>query len=128
MMEQSDRVLTALIDARDAARSDYAVYFGFDSAEITPEGADLLTDAIEQITLEGRGNVSLMGFTDSAGDSRYNQLLAMRRANAVRSYIQQRTDRPIRFEIMPVGEAEAVRDTGDGVIEALNRRVELILR
>jgi len=128
MMDQSGDVLSSLVNARAAGSSDFSVYFGFDSDEITPEGADVLADTVEQLKLEDRGTVSLMGFTDSAGDSRYNQLLAMRRANAVRSYIQQRAGRPVRFEIMPVGEAEAVRDGGDGVTQALNRRVEIILR
>lgn len=128
MMDQAGDVLSSLVNARATGTSDFAVYFGFDSDEITPEGADVLADTIEQLKLDDRGTVSLMGFTDSAGDSRYNQLLAMRRANAVRSYIQQRTNRPVRFEIMPVGEAEAVRNGGDGVTQALNRRVEIILR
>jgi len=128
MMDQSGDVLSSLVNARAAGSSDFSVYFGFDSDTITPEGADVLADTVEQLKLEDRGTVSLMGFTDSAGDSRYNQLLAMRRANAVRSYIQQRAGRPVRFEIMPVGEAEAVRNGGDGVTQALNRRVEIVLR
>ena len=128
MMEQSGDVLSTLLEARNTSGADYSVYFGFDSAEITPEGEDVLVDALEQMASSDRGTLSLMGFTDSAGDSRYNQLLAMRRANAVRSFIQKRADRPVRFEIMPVGEAEAVKNGGDGVSEALNRRVELVLR
>ncbi len=128
MMDQSDGVLSSLVNARSLGSSDFAVYFGFDSAEITPEGEDVLGDTIEALTLENRNTVSLMGFTDSAGDSRYNQLLAMRRANAVRQFIQQRTDAPVQFEIMPVGEAEAVQNGGDGVTEALNRRVEIVLQ
>ncbi len=128
MIEQNGGVLSSLIEARSSGTGDYAVYFGFDSDAITPEGADVLGDLIEQIKLEGRTAVALMGFTDSAGDSRYNQLLAMRRANAVRQFIQRRTDGTIRFEVMPVGEAEAVQNGGDGVTDALNRRVEIILR
>ena len=128
MMDQGSDVLTTLLEARKGSASDFAVYFGFDSADITPEGRDVLEDTIERLTLNDRGTVALMGFTDSAGDSRYNQLLAMRRANAVRSYIQSRATRPVRFTIMPVGEAEAVRNGGDGVTEALNRRVEIMLR
>ena len=128
MMGQSGDVLTSLVGARTGGSSDFAVYFGFDSDVITPEGEDVLADTVERLILEDRGTVALMGFTDSAGDSRYNQLLAMRRANAVRSYIQQRADRAIRFRIMPVGEAEAVKTGGDGVTEALNRRVEIMLQ
>ena len=128
MMDTSGGVLSSLVSARTAGASDFAVYFGFDSDVITPEGEDVLADTVERLILEDRSTVALMGFTDSAGDSRYNQLLAMRRANAVRSYIQQRADRAIRFRLMPVGEAEAVKTGGDGVTEALNRRVEIMLQ
>ncbi len=123
----SGDILSSIVSARANGAFDFAVYFGFDSDTITPEGEDVLSDAVERLILENRNTISLMGFTDSAGDSRYNQLLAMRRANAVRSYIQRRADRPIRFRIMPVGEAEAVKTGGDGVTEALNRRVEIML-
>ncbi len=124
----SGDVMSALVEARQSGSSDYSVFFGFDSDQITPEGEDVLIDTVEKLILEDRQTVSLMGFTDSAGDSRYNQLLAMRRANAVRQYIQNKTDRTVNFEIMPVGEIEAVRNGGDGVIEALNRRVEIKVR
>ena len=129
MMEQtSGDVLSTLMEARTDGRADYAVYFGFDSDEITLEAEEVLIDSLERLALEDRDTVSLMGFTDSAGDSRYNQLLAMRRANAVRKFIQEKSDRKLRFEIMPVGEAEAVENGGDGVTEALNRRVEIVVR
>ena len=117
-----------LLIGRGATGADYSVFFGFDSDEITLEGQDILIDAVERLTVEDRGTVVLMGFTDSAGDSRYNQLLAMRRANAVRKYLQEQTDKTLNFEIMPVGEAEAVTSGGDGIVEALNRRVEIKIR
>ncbi len=128
LIEDSGDVISALVATRQSSGSDASVFFGFDSDEITPEGEDVLIDVVEKLILEDRQTVSLMGFTDSAGDSRYNQLLAMRRSNAVRQYIQEKTDRTINFELMPVGEAEAVQNGGDGVIEALNRRVEIIIR
>lgn len=128
MMDMSGDVLSSLVGARSGGGSDFSVYFGFDSDVITPEGEDVLADTVERLILEDRNTVALMGFTDSAGDSRYNQLLAMRRANAVRSFIQQRANKALRFRIMPVGEAEAVKQGGDGVTEALNRRVEIMLQ
>lgn len=128
MMDMSNDVLSSLVGARSGGGSDFSVYFGFDSDVITPEGEDVLADTVERLILEDRNTIALMGFTDSAGDSRYNQLLAMRRANAVRSYIQQRANKALRFRIMPVGEAEAVKQGGDGVTEALNRRVEIMIQ
>lgn len=118
----------ALIDAQAALQSDFAIYFGFDSDEVTPEAEDVLADALERIKLSGATQVTLTGFTDSMGDARYNQLLAMRRAQSVRKYLQEKTGGAVSFEILPIGEVQAVQNGGDGVMEALNRRVELAIR
>lgn len=118
----------ALVDANSNMGGDFSVFFGFDSDEVTIEAEDVLVDAVERIRLSGARRVSLAGFTDSMGDARYNQLLAMRRAQAVRKFLQERTGNDVTFEIMPVGEVQAVKSGGDGVKEALNRKVQINLK
>lgn len=115
----------ALIDANTSMGDGLSVFFGFDSDEVTIEAEDVLIDAIEQIRLGGASRVTLMGYTDSMGDARYNQLLAMRRAQAVRQFLQGQLGDEVSFNIMPVGEVEAVQNGGDGVQEALNRKVRI---
>lgn len=124
----NDAAANALIEASANQGGDFSVFFGFDSDEVTIEGEDVLIDAVEQIRLSGVSRVTLMGFTDSVGDARYNQLLAMRRAQSVRKYLQSKLGGEMAFEILPVGEIQAVRNGGDGVKEALNRKVEIGLR
>jgi len=124
----NDADVNALIEAAANKGGDFAVFFGFDSDEVTLEGEDVLIDAVEMIRLSGVSSVTLMGFTDSVGDARYNQLLAMRRAQSVRKFLQSKLGNEISFEILPVGEIQAVRNGGDGVKEALNRKVEIGLR
>lgn len=126
-MIEGSAAASALMDASQSMRGDFAVYFGFDSDDVTLEGEDVLIDAVEQIRLSGATRVTLMGFTDSVGDARYNQLLAMRRAQAVRTFLQKALGTSVTFEILPVGEVQAVKNGGDGVKEALNRKVELSL-
>ena len=118
----------ALMAAHSAMQSDFAVYFGFDSDAVTLEAEDVLTDTVERIKLSGATRVTLTGFTDSMGDARYNQLLAMRRSQAVRKYLQQMVGGDVTFEILPIGEVQAVENGGDGVMEALNRRVEVSIQ
>lgn len=115
----------ALLAASNSMRGDFAVFFGFDSDSVTLEGEDVLIDAVEQIKLSGAKRITLMGFTDSVGNARYNQLLAMRRAQSVRKYLQGALGSDVTFEILPVGEVQAVQMGGDGVKEALNRKVEI---
>ncbi len=124
-----DDAVSALIKAAVTAPGDFSVFFGFDSDEVTLEGEDVLIDAVEQIRLSGTERVTLMGFTDSVGHARYNQLLAMRRAQSVRKFLQKKlgSRSNVMFEILPVGELQAVREGGDGVKEALNRKVAIRL-
>ena len=122
-----DDAVSALIQAAASAPGDFSVFFGFDSDEVTLEGEDVLIDVVEQIRLSGTKRITLMGFTDSVGNARYNQLLAMRRAQAVRKFLQRKLGSTVQFEILPVGEFQAVREGGDGVKEALNRKVAIRL-
>lgn len=127
-MANDGGAVQTLVEGTTSLRGDFAIFFGFDSDEVTIEADDILIDAVEQIKLSGTNRVTLMGFTDSAGDSRYNQLLAMRRAQSVRKALQDKLGDSISFEILPVGELQAVQNGGDGVKEALNRKVEIGLR
>lgn len=127
-MAASGDPVEALVQGTANLNGDFSVFFGFDSDEVTIEAEDVLIDAVEQIRLSGASRVTLMGFTDSMGDSRYNQLLAMRRAQSVRKALQERLGNAVSFEILPVGELQAVQNGGDGVQEALNRKVEIGLR
>ena len=121
----NDGSVNALIEASANQSGDFSVFFGFDSDEVTLEGEDVLIDTVERVRLSGASRVTLMGFTDSVGDARYNQLLAMRRAQSVRKYLQGKLGTGVAFEILPVGEVQAVKNGGDGVKEALNRKVEI---
>jgi len=118
----------ALLDANSNMGGDFSVFFGFDSDEVTIEAEDVLVDAVERIRLSGARRITLIGFTDSMGNARYNQLLAMRRAQAVRQYLQEKLGDAVVFEILPVGEVQAVQTGGDGVKEALNRKVQIALQ
>jgi len=118
----------ALVDASVNMGGDFSVFFGFDSDEVTLEAEDVLVDAVERIRLSGASRVSLVGFTDSMGNARYNQLLAMRRAQSVRKFLQEKLGNDVTFEILPVGEVQAVQNGGDGIKEALNRKVQINLQ
>ena len=123
-----DSAVAALMQASLNQSSDFSIFFGFDSDAVTLEAEDVLIDTVEQIRLSGATSIGLMGYTDSVGDARYNQLLAMRRAQSVRKYLQNALGNSVSFEILPVGEVQAVQNGGDGVKEALNRKVEISIR
>ena len=103
------------------------VFFEFNSDRLTPEAEDILNDVAEEAKRQKTKRISIAGFTDSAGSARYNQLLAMRRAQAVRQALERRLGSSVVFEVLPAGESGQASATGDEVREAANRRVEVAL-
>lgn len=61
--------------------------FGFDAAQIRPEGRTALDTMGREIAVGRYEAVSVEGHTDRLGSSEHNQALSTRRADAVRSYL-----------------------------------------
>ncbi|WP_167591851.1 OmpA family protein [Jiella endophytica] len=107
---------------------DLAVYYNFDSFDITPETAEVLDDlgyALEASELEG-GQYLVAGHTDSTGKEGYNQWLSESRALSAKRYLVKnfRID-PDRLIVVGFGETRLAdrKRPRDGI----NRRVEITL-
>ena len=99
--------------------------FDFDKAVLKPEGKaklDDLTSKLGSIKLEV---IIAVGHTDSVGTDAYNQKLSIRRAEAVKAYIQGKGVEANRIYTEGKGEKQPVADnkTADG--RQKNRRVEI---
>lgn len=112
----------APVAAEPAAR-DFVIYFGFDRSDLT-DAARATVDAIAEYAsgIEG-SSVSLRGHTDSSGTSAYNQGLSQRRADSVASALAAAGVGSVSSSW--AGESELAVETGDGVREPLNRRVNV---
>lgn len=107
---------------------DLAVYYDFDSFDITAETGDVLDDlgyALEASELEG-GQYLIAGHTDSTGKDGYNQWLSESRALSAKRYLVKnfRID-PDRLIVVGFGETRLAdrKRPRDGI----NRRVEITL-
>ncbi|MHB1056961.1 MAG: OmpA family protein [Rhodanobacter sp.] len=106
--------------------------FAFDSADLTEQGREKLSQLLQQVQSASQvENVLIAGYTDRIGSDGYNRLLSQRRAESVRSYL---ADAGVPLAAMRAegrGEADPVvqcRQSGrDALIACLapNRRVEL---
>jgi len=69
------------------------IYFDFNSDKISPESAAKL-DRIAQVVNSSKeiSGAQVLGFTDQFGSEAFNQGLATRRAEAVRTYLRARRD------------------------------------
>jgi outer membrane protein OmpA-like peptidoglycan-associated protein len=101
------------------------VNFDFDKAEIRPDAAIVLDEAISILAKRADVAVRVEGHTDATGPEVYNQGLSERRASSVLQYLAEHGIAASRLSSAGFGESQpiATNDTREG--RALNRRVEL---
>ena len=108
--------------------ASFVVYFDHDSAVVDTESNSIIGDAILAIKKTKPKSVQVRGHADTSGDVAYNNALSDRRAKAVSDVILLGGFNKNMIKRSMFGEDFPARDTGDGVINGANRRVEIILK
>ena len=105
------------------------VTFASNSADLTPAADTQLQTVATQLKQHpDGGTLTIVGHTDDIQDDAYNQTLSDKRANAVKTKLQQLTDLD-KWNPTTTGKGESeprVKDTTDEA-RAANRRVEITL-
>ena len=105
------------------------VTFASDSAYITPAADTQLQTVADQLKQHpDGGTLTIVGHTDDVQDDAYNQTLSEKRANAVKTKLQQLTKLD-KWKTSVSGKGESqpkIKDTTDEA-RAANRRVEITL-
>ncbi|MDO9371081.1 MAG: OmpA family protein [Gammaproteobacteria bacterium] len=84
-------------------------FFDFDKAVLKPEGKAKLDEFVAKMKEHTEVDVLLVtGHTDRIGSNSYNMKLSQRRADAVKSYLEQQGVSSNRIETAAKGEAEPV--------------------
>jgi len=109
------------------APKPFVVFFGFNNADVTAAGNRVIEDAISTAERLGIVDFTITGHADRSGANEYNLQLSLRRADAVRNRLVERGVKSSGISVAGRGEAENAVRTADGVREAANRRVEIIL-
>lgn len=65
------------------------ITFKYDSTEFTPKGEAAVADLLNLLKEGNNASISLIGHTDPRGNPQYNKRLSLRRAAAVRDYLQK---------------------------------------
>ena len=105
------------------------VTFASDSADLTSAAdAQLKTAAGQLAQYPDGGTLTIVGHTDDVQDDAYNQTLSEKRANAVKTRLEQLTKLDTwQTSVSGKGESEPkIKDTSDEA-RAANRRVEITL-
>ncbi|MFP4313226.1 MAG: OmpA family protein [Alphaproteobacteria bacterium] len=113
---------------RPAVQKDYEVHFEFDEAEIEPRAAQTLDRVASEINTYNPNEVTVSGYTDTAGPQSYNIGLSQERVQSVSRAL---TSRGVQNQILDkaaYGENRLAVATADGVPLRENRRVEVEFR
>jgi outer membrane protein OmpA-like peptidoglycan-associated protein len=118
----------ALLTGLPPAAKSFLLYFDPGTVNLVPSSAGVLTNLRAEIAARSGPEVEVIGHTDTVGSEADNDKLSVRRAEQVMEWlVSQGFD---RSEMSAVGRGE--RDlkvaTADNVDNAVNRRVEVIVR
>ncbi|MBR9885717.1 MAG: OmpA family protein [Oceanospirillales bacterium] len=104
------------------------VYFKFDSDELTEQSRRDAEEIYQEVLKREAPEVLVTGHTDTSGSAALNDSLSKRRAEAVREDLIEIGVDADTIRTYYKGESEPLIDTGDGVKELRNRRVEINVR
>ncbi|MBU0464489.1 MAG: OmpA family protein [Proteobacteria bacterium] len=100
-------------------------YFDFDKIIIKPAGFDFLDKVVGVLKSRPELSVKIQGHTDSIGTKAYNDVLSLRRAEAVKAYLTDKGIDKNRLSCEGFGFSKPVESNKTDKGRALNRRVEL---
>jgi outer membrane protein OmpA-like peptidoglycan-associated protein len=106
----------------------YLVFFDWDKATLTDRARQIVSEAAANSTKVQYTRIEVNGYTDTSGTPRYNQGLSIRRAQAVAAELVKDGVPRNAIAIQGFGETHLLVQTGPGVREPQNRRVEIIIK
>jgi outer membrane protein OmpA-like peptidoglycan-associated protein len=120
-----DEALAACAPGGTAA--NYIVYFGFDRTDLTDRARAVIDEVVSAVQTMGATSLSVVGHADTVGSVEYNQGLSEARARRVGDALVERGIPASSMVLAGRSELQPAVQTGDGVREPLNRRVEITL-
>ncbi|HTE79443.1 MAG TPA: OmpA family protein, partial [Reyranella sp.] len=126
--DTTDRTVWCLEPAVIITAPSFIVFFDFDKSDLTPAAQDTTRKAAVAYKTKGGAQIKASGHTDRAGTEAYNMALSLRRANAVKGMLVREGVPESDISVVALGEGQPMVPTADGVREAQNRRVEIVLR
>ncbi|WP_309382207.1 OmpA family protein [Cerasicoccus frondis] len=104
-----------------------SVYFGFDQYSIPAAERSKVDAAADYLRSNPGARLIAEGHTDAIGTSEYNNGLSDRRANSVKTYLEQLGIDGGRVEVLAMGELQADQSATKGsAASSQDRRVDLI--
>ena len=106
----------------------FILHFESDSVRLLPDSSRLIPKIVSEIQRRMPTRVSVVGHTDTMGDKAYNVALSRRRAEAVKRLLVNQGVDGATIDVSSHGEENPIVKTADNVANAMNRRVEVVVR
>ncbi len=103
------------------------IHFDFDKYEIKKEYIPILNEVVKTLKENPFVKVRIEGFTDIIGPKKYNERLALKRAESVKRYLVEHGIPPEKIEIVGFGKERFIATNKTSVGRLTNRRVEFII-
>jgi OOP family OmpA-OmpF porin len=116
------------LDALPALPVTLLFYFEEGSAQLTSESKAQTAVLVDLIKIREPCIVDIIGHTDTEGSAEANYNLALKRAQMVKSFLDEQKIEMKEVSVLSYGESDPLIPTGDGVAEPRNRRVDVTVR
>lgn len=123
-----DKAFGSALAAQPARLERYTLNFNEGSDTLTDESKATFERVFPDIAKRAVPDIVVIGHTDSTGSDPLNDKLSLQRANAIRDEMIKRGIPAADIVAEGRGKREPLVKTGEGVAEARNRRVEIIVR
>jgi OmpA-OmpF porin, OOP family len=114
-------------DPTPASQRNFMIFFKWNSAELTTRDKETIAQAARHAKrlIDRQGTVSVRGYVDTSMPPQRSSVLSERMAKVVRDELVRDGIAPAVITYVGVGKAQLLKETGEGVREPLNRRVEI---
>ena len=126
--EQVQTQFGAALGARPLPPQQFTLYFVEGKDEFTDESKRAFDSVFTEIAKRPVPDVLVIGHTDKVGNDAFNDALSRARADVVRKALVARGIAADSIVVVGRGKREPIVATADGVAEARNRRVEILVR
>jgi len=114
--------------ARPPLPETLVLHFQSNSTKLTKESANSLTKVIDGIASRPAAEVTILGYTDTVGSVKVNQVLGLKRANLVADLLKARKIKLESLEVESRGKQSLLVQTPDNTPEQRNRAVMILVR